>query len=203
MKTKSCTLTTLRVCNWDFEKAAKLEKARSNFNEGEFELLVDSIEASNELAVGVVNESRLNKILKHVNKNKKQYATLTCLSLFLLLSGASSFALPTTAMAGIKTVGDVTLASASLPSFSIGSATSMINKLIVSLIKLGVLATVASCVFEMLKSIIEGNLNRLPKTLITHAMMCCSVLLAPSVFNYISNVFNMGNILSMIGNIMI
>lgn len=186
----------LKICKWDFEKATKLQNQKKYFTCDEWEILINSIQTSNELAMGIVDEFKLNKILNHVNKNKKQYMTLACLSFFLIANGAISFAMPTTAITCMASK-TTTIASA-LPNFSMGAATGKLNVLINNLIKLGILGTVASCTFEMLKNIVEGSINRMPKTLITHSMMCCSLLLTPTVFNYISGIFNMGKIITLL-----
>lgn len=214
-KTTSFNIELLRIAKWDFDKATKLQKMKNKMNEDEFDLFINSSLAYNELAIGEVNKERLltlEKCLNHFKRNKKQYMTLGMMTIFILLNGMEMYAHAIPTMGGkliecfansSTTVASSTIASTTtmiannMPTVKMGSITSILNNLISNLINIGVLATIAVTAFDMLKSIIEGNLSKLPKILINNGLMVCCILISPTVFNKISQAFNMGNVLNL------
>lgn len=213
-KATSFDINILRITKWDFDKAAKLQKIKDTMSTEEFDLIVNSALASNELAMGTVNKERLitiEKCLNHFKKYRKQYMTLGMLSIFFIVNGMGMYAnaIPTmggkviecfanssTTVASSTIASTTTMIASSMPSIEMGYITSVLNKLISNLIKLGVLSTISVTAFDMLKSIIEGNMSKLPKILINNGLMVCCILISPTVFNSISGAFKMGNVLN-------
>lgn len=187
----------MRMANWDFKLATKLQKAKNSLGDEKFYLIKETCSAGEELAFGIVNEERLRlieKTLNHFKKYKKQYLTLGTFVIIIVSSGALSFANPAIQCFAESST-KAAMVSSNMPSVDMGQISTMINKLIKNLITIGLSATAASSLFEMLKSIVEGNKSKLPKILITNGMMACCILISPSVFNFISKAFNMGNII--------
>lgn len=194
-------IDVMRLAKWDFEKATHIQRLKNKTDGLTFSCMVEAIEAGNELKIGIVNNDRLNKIKNHFKNHKKEYIVLGTVVILLLVDGAMMYANPVANFAAkfagassLSPVAETTVAALNMPVMNMGAVTSMINRLINNLITLGILATISSCVFEMVKSIVEGNISRLPKTLITHGMMSCCILIAPTVFNFISSAFNMGSV---------
>lgn len=202
-KIENFNIDVLRICNWDFEKASKLQTLKNKMTNDEFDLLIENFNAYDELSVGTVNEERLNRIKKltdHFKKYHKQYATLATFTIFILLGGVDQYAKGVLTFAPVLTkyapVLEVKTACASaIPTISTGNITDTLNTLITNLLKFGVLGIGASTAFEMTKTIIEGNKSKMPKILINNALMMGCLLLSPTVFNKISEAFNMGKVI--------
>ena len=212
-KTTSFNIDILRITKWDFDKAAKLQKIKDTMSEEEFDLIVNSTLASNELAMGIVNKERLitiEKCLNHFKKYRKQYTTLAMLTIFFIVNGMEMYAMAIPTMGGkliecfanssttiaSSTIASTTTVLGNMPSVEMGYITGVLNTLVSNLIKLGVLSTIAVTAFDMLKSIIEGNMSKLPKILINNGLMVCCILISPTVFNKISQAFKMGDVLN-------
>ena len=199
MTKTTISIEIARICKWDLNKAEKVQRNINVMKPNEQKLFLESMQINEELAMGIVNEERLerfNKLFKTIYKHRKEICMVGCLTVFIVVQGAMAFANPSMqCFAATTATATTTNAVASMPSVNMGEVTSMVSKLIKNLITLGILATVASCCFDMLKSILEGNISKLPKTLISYGLMCACVLISPSVFNFISSAFNMGNVI--------
>lgn len=187
IKAKAVSVTNLQMFDGDFEKAYKYEQMSHEFTGIEKEhydnviKLNQCIEAGYDIPDDCV--STLDRCLKHFKENKEQYIVLGSMTLALL--SASLMIIP-----GAMPTSSVTVACASgMPSVNMNTVTSMLTKLTSNLIKIGSLLVGASCVIDMIKSIIQGNISHLPKSLITHGLMVCSLFLSPMVFSAISTAF--------------
>lgn len=199
MKKTTISIEVLRMTKWNFEKAEKLQKIKDKLTYEEFNYYQELSAISNEIAVGKVNQQRLEKIKKlynFLNKNKKQCLVLGCVTVLVLVNSAMVYA-GATMCSSFACVGSCKVASLAAPSLSMVQVTNVMNQLINNLIRFGVLATIASCVFEMSKGIVEGNITKMPKILISHGMMMCCLLVSPTIFSKISEVFGMGGVLGM------
>lgn len=176
--------------NGDFEKARKYEMYRNQFSGIEKEhydniiKINQCIESGRDIPTEYV--STLSKCLNHIKKNKKQYLAIGAITVLILSGNFMLVPIPTPVpLDGFA----IKCCSSIVPSVNMGAVTSMLNSLISNLIKLGAMLVSASCIIDMIKSIVQGNISHLPKSLITHGLMVCSLFLSPMVFESISRAF--------------
>lgn len=182
---KSVSVESFTLCKGDFEKARKYDQMKKNFSGIEKEHYDNLLRLNHciETGVDIPNDcvSKLEKCLSHFQKNKHQYIAIGTLTIAILSASLMFAPAP---------VSTVTVACASgMPTVNMGTITAMLNKLITNLIKLGALFVSASCVIDMIKSVVQGNVSHLPKSLITHGLMVCSLFVSPMVFEAISKAF--------------
>ena len=190
MKTQSVKLDNYLLFNNNFEKARKYEVYRQQFSGLEKEHYDNLIKINHciDNQMDKPNEcvTTLSKCLNHIKKNKKQYLALGAITLLALSSNFMLIPVPTPSLLDGMAV---SCCSSIVPSVNMGAVTSMLNTLISNLIKLGAMLVSASCIIDMIKSIVQGNISHLPKSLITHGLMVCSLFLSPMVFESISRAF--------------
>ena len=187
---KSVKLDNYFMFGNDFEKAFKYEEMKKRFSGVEKEHYDNIVKISNciDKGIDIPTEcvSKFEKCINHFSRHKKEYLVIGAITVMLLGNSFFFVPIPSPVLEGFSVQ-----CAAGMPTVNIGAVTSMLENLVANLIKIGVGMVSASCIIDMIKHIVQGNISHLPKSLITHGLMVCSLFLSPTVFDAISKAFGM------------